>query len=449
MQTLKLLLALAPVLALALGACVHDTTSTSESSLASNLPCDVQEVLDARCAQCHGAEPKAGAPMSLATQADWAKLRAGRSVADLAKARLHDPARPMPPGPPLDAKELATLDGWLAQGARAGECTKSAAPAAPIAPPCQADTILRAPAPYEMGAKDDQYVCFGIDIARAAKRHIWAMYAEIDNANITHHIQVFQSPSPVNPTPYDCPSSAAGDWKLVGGWAPGATPIVFPAEAGMPEKAGTTHWAVQIHYNNVARRTAQRDRTGFGLCSSEQLRPHDAGVMAFGALSFAIAPRQTHDITCDFTLDERFRGAHFFGASPHMHKLGRSLAIDRLPADGSAPQSVLDARNFDFQEQAGFPANVDVAPGDKIRTRCEWQNPGDKTVRYGEGTGDEMCFGFVSYYPAVEDVYLDVGGHTVPAFNWTTPSNNLPLMDAVRKETGVAIPFPTCRETGR
>ena len=38
--------------------------------------------------------------------------------------------------------------------------------------------------------------------------------------------------------------------------------------------------------------------------------------------------------------------------------------------------------------------------GDEIKTTCVYQRPPDgKPVCYGEATDDEMCFGFITYYP--------------------------------------------------
>ena len=38
-----------------------------------------------------------------------------------------------------------------------------------------------------------------------------------------------------------------------------------------------------------------------------------------------------------------------------------------------------------------------------MRTRCVFKNPTDSTVKFGEGTGDEMCFNFIGYYPNIPD----------------------------------------------
>ena len=80
-----------PLLALSLGAlalavaCGEATGSEATSELSANLPCDVQSIVATKCQQCHDRQLKAGAPMSLASAADWQAQRRGKSVIELAK----------------------------------------------------------------------------------------------------------------------------------------------------------------------------------------------------------------------------------------------------------------------------------------------------------------------------------------------------------------------------
>src|SRR5438132_8043 len=63
------------------------------------LPCDVGQLLAARCQSCHSSPPK-GAPMALVTKEDLARPAnsdPSRSVAALSLERMKDAARPMPP----------------------------------------------------------------------------------------------------------------------------------------------------------------------------------------------------------------------------------------------------------------------------------------------------------------------------------------------------------------
>jgi Copper type II ascorbate-dependent monooxygenase, C-terminal domain len=48
-----------------------------------------------------------------------------------------------------------------------------------------------------------------------------------------------------------------------------------------------------------------------------------------------------------------------------------------------------------------FQEPFEFLPGDEIRVTCEYQTLGRKeTIYYGEGTNEEMCYAFITYYPA-------------------------------------------------
>lgn len=48
-----------------------------------------------------------------------------------------------------------------------------------------------------------------------------------------------------------------------------------------------------------------------------------------------------------------------------------------------------------------FDPPVEMRPGDELRTTCTYKSSHrDKTVYFGQGTQDEMCYGFITYYPS-------------------------------------------------
>jgi hypothetical protein len=394
---------------------------------ASGLPCDVDAVLKARCQSCHGSSPSFGASAPLVTYADLTKTWAnGKKVYELVGARVHDDARPMPPTPNkrLEAKDLGVLDAWIKAGAApSNERCGGDAPQPPGPKPlsCNADLKIRASKPFTMqaGAPLDQYVCVGFDVNLTQKRHVIAAAPHVDNTKILHHILLFQSPKAESPEPTSCAAFGSASWKLIAGWAPGGDNLELPPQAGFPEEKGTTHWVLQLHYNNALNIAGAQDQSGFDLCTTEQLRQYDAGVVAFGSINFKIPPRASYAVTCDYTLPNDFRNVKFFSASAHMHKLGTAMSTYRLPGGANGtPEKVLDVQSFDFENQAGYGANNAVQPGDVVRTRCAWKNNTDQQVTFGEGTSDEMCFDFVGYYPNIPDRTI----FGLPVFTWITPS---------------------------
>jgi hypothetical protein len=373
------------------------------------LPCDVDAALKTKCQTCHGSEPQFGAPNALVTFDDLQKPgNGGKKVYERIKARIHDEKSPMPPAQNahLTDKEIAALDAWIDGGAKASteKCANGSVPSGEIKPlSCKADLVIKPGQPYAIkkGADQlDQYVCYGYEATVAKKRHVIGMGPKIDNKKVIHHILLFQSNKAESTTPFACESTGdALNWQLVGGWAPGGGAYELPPEVGFPEEAGTTHWVMQIHYNNSQGLEGATDSTGYELCTTDQLRPNDAGMMALGSTKFEIPPRSEHKIKCDYTLPSTFQGRTIFGMAPHMHGRGMAMSTERVT--GSATETVLDQKSFSWENQSVFPVSKKINGNDVLRTHCTWKNTSSDTVTYGERTEDEMCFMFAAYYPKV------------------------------------------------
>ena len=54
---------------------------------------------------------------------------------------------------------------------------------------------------------------------------------------------------------------------------------------------------------------------------------------------------------------------------------------------------------FFFFFFSSFDPPIEVKPGDEIRTQCTYSSYSSRPVNYGAGTSDEMCYGFLTYYP--------------------------------------------------
>ena len=387
------------------------------------LPCDVDAVLAKNCRSCHAAPPQFGAPMPLLTLADLhadAKSNPGKKVFELVGSRIHDDAAPMPqaPNPRLTAAESATLDSWIAAGAPAGDAACNPAADAGTGQPaplsCKPDQQIRPKTKFKVTDASDLYVCYGFDTDASQKRHVIAGAARIDNTKVVHHVLLYQADQTVDGTPAPCGAGGGSGWRLVTGWAPGGKNFELPPEAGFAEEAGTTHWALQIHYNNAGGLLDQEDETGFDLCTTDQLRPNDADILATGTVQIAIPPRSTHEVSCDLSFPKQYGTINVVSSWAHMHKLGRAQSAVRIR--GGAETTILDAPTYDFSTGAGANAvKVDVGAGDTIRTKCKWKNAGDQTVSFGEATSDEMCFAFLTYYPKI----------TSSRFVWAAPASPL------------------------
>jgi cytochrome c551/c552 len=381
------------------------------------LPCDVDAVLAGHCRSCHGKPEQFGAPMSLLSYSDLvapAPSDPTKKVFTRVGERIHDDASPMPqkPNPRLSAADTATLDAWIAAGAPQGTGTcqgaggaggQAGSGGAGGGALCANPLTLAPPTPWTMPTDTgDVYVCYGVDVTPASAEQIIAMAPRVDNSKIVHHILLLESDTSVPTTPTVCDGSI-GNKKMLFGWAPGGMPLTLPSDVGYPLD-GTRHYMVQIHYNNVAHLAGETDKSGFDLCTTTEMRPNEADVIAFGSVKFTIPAHGALDLSCDYKLPAAVGPINVIGTWPHMHKLGVTIDNTVLPGGTGAPIDLGGQTAWDFNNQYFLPENQTVHGGDVIRTRCAWQNPTDTAVSWGENTSDEMCFSFTMYYPRIKQI---------------------------------------------
>ena len=91
-------------------------------------------------------------------------------------------------------------------------------------------------------------------------------------------------------------------------------------------------------------------------------------------------------------------------ASLHAHFLGKSLSLAQY-RNGKFLRNLAkdDVFSYNNPKSTIFSPAVELQPGDELRTTCKYDTTKRKeTTYYGDGTYDEMCFGFVDYYPKVK-----------------------------------------------
>lgn len=95
-------------------------TGTGTISGDSGLPCEIADVLSARCISCHNSPPSGGAPMSLLSYADLTTQKNGKSYAQLSVERMQD--NTMPPGGGATAADIQAFQNWIGAGTPMGAC---------------------------------------------------------------------------------------------------------------------------------------------------------------------------------------------------------------------------------------------------------------------------------------------------------------------------------------
>ena len=240
------------------------------------------------------------------------------------------------------------------------------------------------------------YACYGFDIPAGPKHHVTQIKVRLDNTRIIHHVLLLETPSSTSSTPTACDPVASITSPMMYAWAPGGNPLIVPSEAGFPQDQ-TTHYMVQIHYNNAANTPNPVDASGFDLCTTPNLRKYDADVIAFGTELISVPPRASSTSTSCYSIPSALDGTTFFAAFPHMHKLGTSITTTMTSDGGTIDMGRIASWNFSNQPWLSIAGEAHL--GDVVRASCTWNNPGDTTVSFGQSTTDEMCFSFSAYYP--------------------------------------------------
>lgn len=413
-----------------------DPASTDTDAAASDLPCDVRQVLQTHCWECHGSQPLFGAPMSLVTVADLtAEASTGAAMAQAVLARVDDDQDPMPeaPRPRLTADERAVLQAWVdaatpAAGAN-DDCDGLQSDDTPgndpdpglpgsdagNTPPtdttdfdpsqCDATASFVAhggtgandDTPYLVPQQADRYQCFEFRSPWDVPVHALQFKPVVDDARVLHHWLLYQQDGEgTDGDSYGCSGTHPGA-VLIAGWAPGNQDLTMPEGVGMELPSGEdSYYVLEIHYNNQAGYDDALDRSGVEICATTQLREQTAATHWLGTENiFLRGGRESRESTC---VNNSGAPIHLLSVFPHMHKLGTASSMTLMRAEGG--RQTLQDGPFSFADQRNYPINTVLQPGDSLVSRCEWNNTTGGLVTFGPGTDDEMCYLYVVAYPA-------------------------------------------------
>ena len=370
--------------------------------------CRALGVFRQNCQSCHGSELRFGAPMPLTSFDELQATSVSdteQTVAQRVKARIHDGARPMPPGG-MPAEDLALLDAWFAAGSTPGadaSCAGLAPASAPTQTPefawpsdCEEFYTLTTssrsnPADeYVVAAGTEEHPQFIFDAPWGDDEVQVLAYRPItDNARVLHHWILYEN---------DTSLFGGGlGGKFLVGWAPGSPGGTgFPEDVGlyMPNGAGSLR--LDVHYYNLGNAEPESDQSGVELCITRTPRPQTATVVGLTGDATARVGRSDNATPCTVNLTGA-EAVTFLSVSPHMHKLGVHAKLDLTRAGQTS--SLHDAP-FDFEDQQIYELDdVVVRDGDVLTTTCSYENDTGRTVRFGQNSDDEMCFNFVTYYP--------------------------------------------------
>jgi Copper type II ascorbate-dependent monooxygenase, C-terminal domain len=385
------------------------------------MPCDVVQIFKLRCQSCHGAMP-VGGPMALVSWEDTQQTSVTDAAAPVhAKiaARIHDSVMPMPPTGLLAAEELAVIDAWLAGGAIAGTDPTCAPPmmnpdgGVPQEMPADAENCyeIRAHSGDKVSplmSNGEHYGNFYFDAPwPAGSQGVYFETLPGDNPEILHHWLVYAEENgnqPDGKVDYPGSGSHPSAPTLVAGWAPGANNNEIPSDVGLQLDGPNRKMSMEIHFFGPEGQTIPTN-AGVRICTVEspaKLRPNTATISWLGTeLGINIPPNSPSTATGTCTPQNHTEPIHILRSWPHMHLMGRKMESTIIRASGvREAMSPMGGWDFDFNNEISHKTEYVLMPGDKVETKCHYQNTSDRSIQVGFENRYEMCFNFVTAYPA-------------------------------------------------
>ncbi|MFZ5440537.1 MAG: monooxygenase [Myxococcota bacterium] len=366
------------------------------------VPTYYKDVLPITQVSCNGCHVAGGiAPFALDSYAGAKAMAVAMADAVVNKRMPPWPASASCGGPfvgdrTLSDAQIATIDAWARGGAPEGNAADAPPPAGGAEQLPKVDLTLTMPQAYTPTLRDD-YRCFTIDPSLAQQQVVTGYDIVPGSKKVVHHVILYIVPRTAA-LAKDAQDATPG-WQCFGGagittsgtlgaWAPGGSAILFPTDTGIRIKPDEV-LAMQVHYNTD--NGAEPDQTAVKLMYGGGAE-RNAYLIPLVADNFAIPAGATN-----FAHGEAFPNSLGFpirvwGFLPHMHTLGK-----RITMTGPNDQCLVDIPKWDFHWQTQYfrKTPVQVPANQSLKLNCTWDNTTSQTVRWGEGTSDEMCFAFI------------------------------------------------------
>ncbi|XP_071097544.1 dopamine beta-hydroxylase-like [Haliotis cracherodii] len=270
-------------------------------------------------------------------------------------------------------------------------------------------------------AKETTYMCMVFDMPSDVDHHLIGYKPYIDNDNVMHHILIYgcdDSDAPLPTAPYECGMNAANSCTtMIGAWTLGEAGDCLDERFGLLfGKSRYSRFALEFHWNNPSERSGWFDASGMVVYYTTQLRPNNGAVLSVGQTYLEIPPGKeatTFTSRCSSTCtNAALTGSIFIsGGTNHMHYLGTAQSVE-LIRDGTRLRYITNDPVFSYDDPKfyEFDPPIEVKPGDELLTTCTYKSTNSrKTVYYGDATSDEMCYGYLWFYPseAMSEPYCD------------------------------------------
>lgn len=395
---------------LLIAGCADKTTEKGDEGLTYYK--DAQPILAQNCARCH---QDGGQAVSFDDPAVVQSM--APTIAAYVESGLMPPPAPDPSCRDYEGSALFTLDeteyttllSWVEQGAALGDPADATATEIGYTSLAPYDLELYMPsvytASYDSTGNDNR--CFLMELGNTDTVYLTGMEAIVDNLAIVHHIVLFDVTGLADisndPSGFSCNGFGEYEWSFLGGWAPGQQPVALPDGMGIP-LSSDAQLILQVHYfEGTGSALSLEDRSGYGLKLTDSVEKVVYNI-PFGPYSYTIpAGESAYEVSDTFTWPSTYGALSILGVWPHMHQLG--VGFDAYYKEDGEENCLVHMDSWDYHNQVAslFLEPPVLEGGEKITVSCTYDNSADnpnqandppQDVVWGEGTLDEMCFGF-------------------------------------------------------
>ena len=316
----------------------------------------------------------------------------------------------------------------------------------------------------------DEYRCFLLDPKFTKETFLKSVTITPDNMMVSHHGILYRvSAANVQATKNLDEQSAQPGWSCFGDtgipgatafspaspsswisfWAPGGNFKKYPEGTGMRFAQGDqfilqSHFMVMPGHSDSQKRASMNVALAYAKSPVADLKtmlvaapievacgPNETGPLCIRANALADLAKRTSDkaalqeigllIMCGQSLtptpspiSECAQSINspimIYGATPHMHQLGKSITIVHTNGSTGARTEISSRPlwNFDDERTDWLTQPISAKAGDSITVRCTfdvglrsqlplYKNLSPNYIVWGEGTRDEMCLGIVNY----------------------------------------------------
>jgi hypothetical protein len=177
-------------------------------------------------------------------------------------------------------------------------------------------------------------------------------------------------------------------------WVPGVEQFELPPDVGIQVPPDTDRFVLSVHTLRIAEGPPQYAKMILDFYDTPP--PQLAARLAMWVNVPTIEAHATATATHVCTVAEPM---HAIGVWPHMHKAGKEFRGEIIRPNGER-ETTVHLSPWNFNEQLIHPIALDIAAGDKIETRCVWENTTPNPIKGGPLSSDEMCEQTLIAWPA-------------------------------------------------